>query len=113
MKLTRTSTLERRQRRIRKVISGTAERPRLSVSRSNKHIVVQAIDDTKGVTIAHATDMGLSQNKTDNAKKVGEIIAEILLKKGISSVVFDRRGRKYHGRVKAVADSVRAAGIIV
>lgn len=111
--------LERRQKirfRIRNKISGTAERPRLSVFRSNKAIYVQLIDDENGVTLASASsrekDMqGKEGNKVEKSKLVGTAIAEKAKALGISSVVFDRGGNLYHGRVKQVAEGAREGGL--
>lgn len=107
-----------RHRRIRKKISGTPERPRLSVFRSEKHIYAQIIDDTKGVTLTSASTVDRALRgklkKTWNveaAREVGKLLAERALAKGISQVVFDRGGFKYHGRVKALADAAREAGL--
>ena len=111
--------LERRNKikaSIRKNVSGTAEKPRMTVFRSNKQISVQIIDDVKGVTLASASSLikeiaGLKETKTQKAEKVGEEIAKIALDKGISQVVFDRNGFLYHGRVKALADAARKGGL--
>jgi large subunit ribosomal protein L18 len=107
--------------RIRQKISGTSEMPRLSVFRSAKHIYAQVVDDVAGKTVAHASTLSkdvraeaASQErakKLDAAKKVGEAIAKALLAKGISKVVFDRNGYLYHGRVRALADAARKAGL--
>ncbi len=109
---------ERRQkikRRIRKVVSGTAQRPRMSVFRSNKQIYVQLIDDESGRTLAHASsrEAGFEEKMTkiDQASKVGAIIAERAKSAGIETVVFDRNGYLYHGRVKSLADAARNAGL--
>lgn len=109
---------ERRKLRIRRKISGTSERPRMSVFRSARHIYAQVVDDTAGETLAHASTLSrdvrgdLSEsNKLDAAKKVGKTIARLLLAKGIDKVVFDRSGYLYHGRVRALADAAREAGI--
>jgi large subunit ribosomal protein L18 len=109
---------ERRKLRIRRKISGTAERPRLSVFRSAKHIYAQVVDDANGKTVAHASTLsrdvrgGLDEaTKVDAAKSVGQAIAKLLLDKGIQSIVFDRNGYLYHGRVRALADAARAAGL--
>ena len=108
----------RRKVAIRKYISGTAERPRLSVFRSAKHIYAQVIDDEARQTLAAASTLttevkpdlaGLK--KKDRAKKVGQAIAKALLAKGIDKVVFDRGGFRYHGRVQALADAAREAGL--
>jgi large subunit ribosomal protein L18 len=107
-----------RKASIRKKITGTAERPRLSVFRSAKHIYAQAIDDTTNVVLAAASDLeeGLAdglkgKKKKDKAKAVGEAVAKKLLAKNVTQVVFDRNGFIYHGRVSAVADGARAAGL--
>ena len=109
---------ERRQkikRRIRKVISGTAQRPRMSVFRSNKQIYVQIIDDEAGRTLAQASsrEAGFEEKMTkiEQASKVGALIAERAKTAGIESVVFDRNGYLYHGRVKSLADAARNAGL--
>lgn len=108
----------KRHLRIRKKVSGTAEKPRLSVFRSERHIYVQLIDDTKGHTILSAStlDPELRQRitKTYNreaAKEVGKLIAQRALAKGINEVVFDRGGFKYHGRIKELADAAREVGL--
>ena len=98
--------------RIRGKISGTAQRPRMSVFRSNKAIYVQAIDDLAGVTLASASSKGLEGGtKCEIAAKVGEAIAKKAQEKGIAEVVFDRNGYLYHGRVKSLADAARNAGL--
>ena len=103
------------KKRIRKNISGTSTRPRLSVFRSNKQIYAQVIDDVKGVTItsasSHVKDSAQKVNKTDQAKLIGKEIAESASKAGIKEVVFDRIGYLYHGRVKALAESARENGL--
>ena len=103
------------KKRIRKNISGTSTRPRLSVFRSNKQIYAQVIDDVKGVTItsasSHVKDSAQKVNKTDQAKLIGKEIAENASKVGIKEVVFDRNGYLYHGRVKALAESARENGL--
>ena len=108
----------RRHTRVRKKINGTAETPRLSVYRSLNHIYVQVIDDVKGVTLCSASTMEKEvkgaikdMNKTDAAKLVGKKVAERALKKGVKAVVFDRGGYLYTGRVQAVADGAREAGL--
>ena len=113
---TRTRSRLRRQVRGRKKISGTAERPRLVVTRSTKHITVQVVDDLVGKTLASASTMeadlrSTSADKTAKAKKVGELVAERAKGAGIESVVFDRAGNKYHGRVAALADAAREGGL--
>jgi len=106
----------RRKRRIRKKVSGNGDRPRVSVFRSSKHIYVQAIDDSKGATVATVSTLsdglkGLEGTKTDEAKAVGAALARVLKDKGIESVIFDRNGYLYHGRVKALAEGAREAGL--
>jgi large subunit ribosomal protein L18 len=112
----RTKARLQRQVRGRKKISGTAERPRLVVTRSSKHISVQVVDDLEGKTLVSASSMeadlrGLDGDKTAKAKKVGELVAERAKTQGIASVVFDRAGNKYHGRVAALADAAREGGL--
>jgi len=109
---------ERRKLRIRRKISGTSEQPRLSVFRSAKHIYAQVVDDAAGSTLAHASTLSRDvrgevgeATKLDAAKKVGASIAKLLLAKGISKVVFDRNGYLYHGRIRALADAAREAGL--
>jgi large subunit ribosomal protein L18 len=109
---------ERRKLRIRKKIGGTSERPRLSVFRSARHIYAQVVDDVAGKTVAHASTLSrdvrgpaADATKLDAAKKVGQAIASLLLAKGIDKVVFDRSGYLYHGRIRALADAARAAGL--
>jgi large subunit ribosomal protein L18 len=109
---------ERRKLRIRRKISGTSERPRLTVFRSAKHIYAQVIDDAAGSTLAHSSTLAVDvrgevaeATKTEAAKKVGAAIAKLLLAKGIDKVVFDRNGNLYHGRIKALADAAREAGL--
>lgn len=104
----------RRKRHIRKRVSGTAERPRLTVFRSSKQIYAQVIDDVAGSTLASATsirDGGNTEGKTDAASAVGEAVAAVCLERGIKQVVFDRNGYIYHGRVKALADGARKGGL--
>ncbi len=106
----------RRQVRGRKKISGTAERPRLVVTRSTKHITVQVVDDLVGKTLASASTMEIDLrsyegDKTAKAKKVGELVAARAKELGVESVVFDRAGNKYHGRIAALADGARAGGL--
>ncbi|MDR0868086.1 MAG: 50S ribosomal protein L18 [Planctomycetota bacterium] len=107
--------LKRRHLRLRNKITGTAERPRLYVFRTAKHIYAQIIDDVAGKTLASATSnvkaFGQSGGNIAGAKKVGELLAQTAKAKNIETVVFDRGGRKYHGRVKALADGVRAGGV--
>ena len=98
--------------RIRKKIVGTAERPRLSVFRSNKQIYAQVINDKAGVTLAAASSLGFEKmNKTEQAKKVGLLLAEKAKAAGVESVVFDRNGYLYHGCVQSLADGAREGGL--
>ncbi|KGF17014.1 50S ribosomal protein L18 [Prevotella sp. S7-1-8] len=98
--------------RIRKSVNGTAERPRLSVFRSNKQIYAQVINDLEGNTLACASSLGLEKlPKSEQAEKVGEMIAQKAKAAGVESVVFDRNGYLYHGRVQALADAARKAGL--
>ncbi len=103
----------KRHERIRKNISGTETTPRLDVFRSNTNIYAQIIDDTKGVTLVSASSLELKLKKCDieTATKVGAEVAKKALEKGITEVVFDRGGYKYHGRVKALAEGAREAGL--
>ena len=98
--------------RIRKNVSGTAERPRLSVFRSNKQIYAQVINDLTGKTLASASSLGLEKlPKIEQAKKVGALVAEKAKAAGVEKVVFDRNGYLYHGRVQALADAAREGGL--
>jgi large subunit ribosomal protein L18 len=105
----------RRHRRVRKKVLGTAERPRLAVFRSNRHITAQVIDDRAGVTLAAAstleTDLRAGSGNVDAATKVGALIAERAKAAGVGQVVFDRGGFMYHGRIAALADAAREAGL--
>jgi large subunit ribosomal protein L18 len=101
----------RRRFRIRKKVRGTPERPRLSVFRSSKYIYAQVIDDTAGTTIAQASSAGEGGNKVAAAKSVGSAVAKACIDKGVGQVVFDRGGYRYHGRVRALAESAREAGL--
>ena len=112
----RTRARERRHARVRARVSGSAERPRLCVYRSLGHIYIQAVDDESGRTLAHASTLELRKagGRTGNveaARKVGTLIAERLVTKGLTKAVFDRGGYLYHGRVKAAADAARAGGL--
>ena len=112
----RSQVRTKKKLKIRSRLSGSSERPRLSVYRTAKHIYVQAIDDRCGVTLASAgsTDHDFSDSNGGNieaAKKVGKIIASRLLDKGVKEAVFDRNAFLYHGRIKALADAVREAGL--
>ncbi|MFN8277603.1 MAG: 50S ribosomal protein L18 [Chitinophagales bacterium] len=113
--VTKESRREKIQKRIRGKIAGTAERPRLAVFRSNRDIYVQLIDDATGTTLASASsrEKGFvrSGNKTEQSKSVGAAIAAKASAKNISTVVFDRGGNLYHGRVKALAEGAREAGL--
>lgn len=110
--------LQRRKRGLRKNLFGTTERPRLSVFRSEKHIYAQVIDDMSGKTLASASS-GKKENLGDlknggnvaAAKLIGKLIAEAAIKAGVKQVAFDRGGRMYHGRIKALADAARKAGL--
>ena len=107
----------RRHSRVRKKVAGTAERPRLAVYRSNRHIYVQLIDDRAAATLAAASDAEIegvdqgAEGKIVRAKEVGKLIADRAKGAGIDSVVFDRGGRRYHGRVAAVAEGAREGGL--
>ena len=108
---------ERRHRRVRKKVRGTAERPRLAVFRSNKHIYAQVIDDVHGRTLAAAStvekDFGGATATVDAAKKVGKSVGERAKQAGIDTVVLDRGGFRYHGRIAAIADGAREAGLVL
>ena len=111
----RTASRLRRQIRGRKKIQGSAERPRLVVTRSSKHMVAQIVDDLEGRTLVSASTMeadlrGLEGDKTAKAKRVGELVADRAKAAGVATVVFDRAGNKYAGRVAAVADGAREGG---
>lgn len=106
----------RRHARLRKKIVGTAAVPRLVVTRSARHVFVQVVDDSQGVTVASASTMeadlrGFEGDKTAKAKRVGELVAERAKAAGVDSVVFDRGGNRYAGRVAAIADGAREAGL--
>ena len=106
----------RRQVRGRKRVAGSAERPRLVVTRSSRHITAQVVDDSVGRTLASATTMepdlrSVTGDKTDKAKRVGQLVAERAKAAGVQGVVFDRAGNKYHGRVAALADGAREGGL--
>jgi large subunit ribosomal protein L18 len=115
---TREDSRLKRKKRIRKKLSGSPERPRLTVFRSDKHIYAQIIDDTVGATLATASTLSPEyakmdplKGKVEAAKRVGELIARKAKDKGITKVVFDRNGYIYHGRVQALADAARQAGL--
>ena len=112
----KTASRARRQLRARKKINGSATRPRLVVTRSSRHLFVQVIDDTQGKTLTSASTMeaglrGLEADKSEKARRVGALIAERAKAAGIEQVVFDRAGNKYHGRIAALADAAREAGL--
>ncbi len=116
-KLSKSEQRNRRHRRIRSKVSGTAERPRLAIFKSLRYIYAQLIDDTNCVTLAGASDMGFTKGKTaktktERAKLTGEALAKAAKIKGISSVVFDRGGFSYTGRVRALASGAREAGLM-
>jgi len=105
---------QKRHNRVRRSLSGTAERPRLNVFRSNKNIYAQLIDDVEGVTLASASTLDTDvsgDSKVDEAAAVGALVAKRGVEKGIKEVVFDRGGYQYHGRVKALADAARENGL--
>ena len=106
---------KRRHVRVRKKVSGTSERPRLAVFRSNRHVYAQLIDDVAGATVAAAADREVKANgdKSEQAKAVGELIAKRAKEAGVSAAVFDRGGRLYHGRVAAVAEGAREGGLTI
>lgn len=116
MKTTRRDATRSRHKRVRRKVVGTAERPRLAVFRSNQHIYAQVIDDAQQHTLAAAStvesDLKSSSGATcDASTAVGKLVAERAIEKGIKAVVFDRGGNLYHGRVKALADAAREAGL--
>jgi len=113
---TKSAAKARRHARLRKKIVGTAERPRLVVTRSSRHVFVQIVDDSKGHTVAFASTLeadlrAFDGDKTAKAKKVGELVAERAKQAGVEAVVFDRGGNRYAGRVAAIADGAREAGL--
>ena len=101
----------RRHFRIRKKVNGTGDRPRLVIYRSLKHIYAQLVDDTASHTLAQVSDHKLSGKKSEKSTEVGKLIAQKAKDAGVSRVVFDRAGYRYHGRVKAVADGAREGGL--
>ena len=115
MQLSKTKRRKRIHRRIRKKVSGTAQRPRLNIFRSNKYIYAQLIDDVAGNTLVQASSyeaaVANDSNKSDQSKQVGTLLAERAKAAGIENVVFDRGGYLYHGRVKALADGAREGGL--
>jgi large subunit ribosomal protein L18 len=117
-KLETTIRRERRQRRIRAKIAGTAARPRLNVFRSNRHIFAQIIDDSKGHTLVAASTRdadvrakAAELKKKDEAKAVGKLLAQRAIEKGFKQVIFDRGGYQYHGRIKSLAEGAREGGL--
>ncbi len=108
---TRQEKRQRRHLRVRNKVSGTPERPRLVVFRSLKHITAQIVDDTQGRTLLTVTDNGFEGKKSEKSTQVGKLVAERAKAAGITRVVFDRGGYQYHGRVKALADGAREAGL--
>jgi large subunit ribosomal protein L18 len=109
---TKRESLTRRHRRVRKKVRGEAQRPRLAVFRSNRHIYAQLIDDRQAVTLVAANDAEVQgTSPIDRAKAVGELIASRAKDAGIETAVFDRGGRQYHGRVAALADGAREGGL--
>ncbi|NRD77545.1 50S ribosomal protein L18 [Bacillus sp. BRMEA1] len=115
-KLDKNATRKKRHARVRAKLSGTSARPRLNVFRSNQHIYAQIIDDTKGVTLVSAStlDKELNLESSSNleaAKAIGELVAKRAVEKGITSIVFDRGGYLYHGRIQALADAARENGL--
>lgn len=116
MNFNRNVARQRRHERVRNRVSGTPERPRLNIYRSNLHIYAQVIDDTKGHTLASASSMDASLKDSsggnvDGAVAVGKLVAERALAAGVTKVVYDRGGYLYHGRVKALADAAREGGL--
>jgi large subunit ribosomal protein L18 len=114
--ISKSAQRNRRHARLRKRIAGTEERPRLVVTRSARHVFVQVVDDTKGHTVASASTLeadlrGFEGDKTAKARKVGELVAERAKKAGVDTVVFDRGGNKYAGRVAAIAEGAREGGL--
>ncbi|MCD7101547.1 50S ribosomal protein L18 [Pseudoclavibacter sp. 13-3] len=112
----RQAARQRRHVRVRKHLSGTAQRPRLVVNRSARHVFVQVVDDTRGVTVASASTLeadlrAFEGDKTAKAKKVGQLVADRAKAAGVEAVVFDRGGNQYAGRVAAVADGAREGGL--
>lgn len=117
-KISKNKAVARRRRhfRLRKKVHGTPERPRLVVTRSNRHMFVQVVDDTVGKTLASASTLEAALRsetgtKVEKSRKVGELVAERAKAAGVTAVVFDRGGNKYHGRVAAVAEGAREAGL--
>lgn len=112
-KISKNVSRKKRHLRIRKIVKGTSDRPRLSVYRSNKAVYAQLIDDVNQTTLysARSQELGLKHANIDAAKAVGKLIAEKAVAGGVKSIVFDRSGYIYHGRIKALADAARDAGL--
>ena len=115
---TKSAARERRHLRLRKKIAGTALRPRLVVTRSARHVFVQVVDDSKGITLVSASTMekdfrASAADKSEKSKQVGLLVAKRAIAAGISEVVFDRGGNKYAGRVAAIADGAREGGLVL
>ena len=113
-RVTRTVANDRRRRRVRKKVSGSPERPRLAVFRSNRHIYAQLVDDASGRTLVAASDVETEVGdgrKAERAKAVGQLLARRAKEAGLERAVFDRGGRRYHGRVAALADGAREEGL--
>src|SRR3712207_4675606 len=104
---------EKRRKRVRRKVAGTADRPRLSVYRSNVHIYAQLVDDPAGHTLAasYSREVSEAENRKEAARKVGELIASRASEAGIETVIFDRGGNKYHGRIAALAEGARSGGL--
>lgn len=115
MRIQHSTPRARRHAKIRATVIGTAQKPRLSIFRSNKHVVCQLIDDTTGSTLVAVSGISLDKDfkgtKTERAAKVGQLLADKAVKQHIKTLVFDRGGYKYHGRVKAVAEEMRQKGL--
>lgn len=113
IKKSRNDMRKKRHLRVRKIVKGTADRPRLSVFRSNKAMYVQLIDDVEEVTLlsAKTQELNLTHANIESAKALGKLIGEKALEKGITNVVFDRGGYLYHGKIKALAEAAREAGL--
>jgi large subunit ribosomal protein L18 len=114
--ISKSAQRNRRHARLRKRIVGTEQRPRLVVTRSARHVFVQVVDDSKGITVAYASTLesdlrGFDGDKTAKARKVGELVAERAKKAGVEAVVFDRGGNKFAGRVAAIAEGAREGGL--
>ncbi len=107
----------RRKKHVRKTVQGTPERPRMSVYKSSKHLYIQVIDDMSGTTIAYANNLEKDNkaipSNVEGAAKLGELIGKRLKEKKITTVVFDRNGYVYHGKIKAIADGARKSGITI